>query len=340
MVLNLDSSVRRAMCFVHRYRIGAISIGLALFTLCPTDTWAQPLPTLARLSCRMPPHRMAKFDTAFAQRCAPILKRYGLNDPVSAPEAMPDSIFSRYYALNEPGDVARVRGALQGDPEWETALRELGKAFASSGSDGLLPLHFAIYTSLAGPGTRTLAGPGSRRRVGKGTVRWQNFDLEDGFRGSRVRSILQDSQGGLWFSTDGSGVIRYDGIQFVTVGVKDGLASDWCYSSLEDPDGLIWIATNEGISRYDPAAGEGPGAWSTITPEDGLGHHWVWHLFQDREGNIWAGTIDGGVSVFDGETWTSFTTEDGLADNSVFSIEQDESGRIWVSTYGGGCQPV
>lgn len=68
-----------------------------------------------------------------------------------------------------------------------------------------------------------------------------------------VRSIFQDSQGNLWIGTEGGGLNRWlgDG-QFERIDTEDGLIANSVMGITEDHEGMIWISTFEGISRFDP----------------------------------------------------------------------------------------
>jgi ligand-binding sensor domain-containing protein len=70
-----------------------------------------------------------------------------------------------------------------------------------------------------------------------------------GFEGIEVRSIYEDSLGFLWFCT-GSGLIRFDGTKFYTFKVEHGLASNRV-RAISEKEGIYWIATDSGVSRYD-----------------------------------------------------------------------------------------
>ncbi len=152
---------------------------------------------------------------------------------------------------------------------------------------------------------------------------WESFTTEDGLADNTVTSILEDSEGNLWFGTLG-GVSRYDGT-WTTYTIEDGLADDLVLTILEDQDGNLWFGTREGVSRYDGQS------WRTFTTEDGVPDNIVNAILEDREGNMWFGTREG-VSRYDGERWTTYTTADGLAHNEVHSILEDSEGNLWFGT--------
>jgi len=141
---------------------------------------------------------------------------------------------------------------------------------------------------------------------------------------------------------------------------------------IQDSKGNIWLATWEGIIRYDgknftnftnkvglrqtrvftlleDIKGNlwfgtiGAGVYrydgkkfTNLTIENGLIHNKVTCIYEDKAGLIWFGTV-GGISRYDGKTFTNFTTKDGLLDNEVNSIIEDKTGKFWIGTRGAAC---
>ncbi len=198
---------------------------------------------------------------------------------------------------------------------------------------------------------------------------WHTYTVDDGLVPGMVRSIAQDQDGYLWFSTPGGGISRFDGQTFTNFTTEDGLVRNSVRSILITRDGALWVGTKDGVSRYDGQsftnyhedwmkqreirgiledrqgalwfATEGGGVtrydgetWTTFTTEDGLGNLSVFAPIEDREGVLWFGMRGGGVSRYDGETWTTLTTADGLANNFVWSIMEDSKGNLWFGCEG------
>lgn len=70
---------------------------------------------------------------------------------------------------------------------------------------------------------------------------------------NEVRAIFQDSRGDLWIGTEGGGLNRWLGNgQFEHLQKKDGLIANSVMGITEDPSGMIWISTFEGISQINP----------------------------------------------------------------------------------------
>ncbi len=101
-----------------------------------------------------------------------------------------------------------------------------------------------------------------------------------------VLSLLKDSKGNLWYGTK-NGVAKYDGEEYRTFTLKDGLAGDEIREIFEDSRGHIWFATEGGLSKYD---GENFSIYTTV---DGLSTNEVLSIAEDKEGLLWFGTASG-----------------------------------------------
>ena len=157
---------------------------------------------------------------------------------------------------------------------------------------------------------------------------WQT---EDGIPHSVVTSILQSDDGYLWMGT-GSGLVRFDGIRFVTVYDERAphLESNYVWTLWEDSDDVLWIGSANGLSRYQDRR------FSTYAVENGLPNNFVRSLLRDSQGRLWVGTYGGGLCLFDEtEGCTVYTTSDGLPDLFVNALLEDRNGVLWVGTDSG-----
>ncbi|MBT3343059.1 MAG: response regulator [Gemmatimonadetes bacterium] len=223
-----------------------------------------------------------------------------------------------------------------------------------------------------GAGTTIPAGEGTPVEASFGIQQglWRTYGLPDGLGSTIIDAIYQDSDGYLWFGTQG-GVSRYEGANFTTYTITEGLAYNGVSAIAEDASGVLWFGTwGGGLSRYD---GE---TFTTFTTADGLADDVVLALHRDRTGHLWIGTqsglncLDGdelltygtahglphsqvgaiaetadgvlwfgtwggGVSRFDGETFTTFTSADGLAHDEISDIAPSADGSLWFATQGG-----
>ncbi|MGH9908410.1 MAG: two-component regulator propeller domain-containing protein [Pyrinomonadaceae bacterium] len=67
----------------------------------------------------------------------------------------------------------------------------------------------------------------------------------DGLAQDRVKRIVRDSRGFLWFCT-GDGLSRFDGTRFTTYDAARGLSYPTVNDFLETRNGTYWVATNGG----------------------------------------------------------------------------------------------
>ena len=98
---------------------------------------------------------------------------------------------------------------------------------------------------------------------------------------------------------------------------------------IQDKNGNIWIATFDGIFRYDGKS------FTNITSKVSSAR--FFSVLEDRRGNLWFGSVGSGIYYYDGKSFQNFTTKDGLARNIVTCIYEDKSGNIWfgASRYDG-----
>jgi ligand-binding sensor domain-containing protein/signal transduction histidine kinase len=120
--------------------------------------------------------------------------------------------------------------------------------------------------------------------------------------------------------------------------VEDGLSQSNVNAVLKDHDGFLWIATDDGLNRFDGYD------FRTFKHNDGdslsLGNNQVKALFQDSQHRLWIGTVAGGLNLYDKntETFSKFITvpdPTAFGSNSVLCIAEDTSQNLWVGTYHG-----
>jgi hypothetical protein len=83
----------------------------------------------------------------------------------------------------------------------------------------------------------------------------RGFTQSDGLGHDRVKRMVADSRGFLWFCTP-EGLSRFDGDRFVTYNQASGLPVASPNDILELPDGRYIVATNGGgVAWFDPTRG-------------------------------------------------------------------------------------
>lgn len=161
------------------------------------------------------------------------------------------------------------------------------------------------------------------------------YNVEKGLPKSAIFSILQDARGYLWLATEGGGICRFDGKNFVTFNKRNGLAGDVVRTLMKDSDGNLWVGTDDGISIYDGYK------FITLNKKNKLPAFPVLKIFEDSKKNIWVGTSGGGLCKINKIKKDSFLIktytkdEDRIQTNYVFDIYEDASHRLWLALYGG-----
>ena len=110
------------------------------------------------------------------------------------------------------------------------------------------------------------------------------------------------------------------------------LSSSLINKVYQDANGMIWIATEDGLNRYDGAK------FTTYRHEDGnphsLSHNYVRTIFSDSHGRIFIGTYSG-LQMYDiaadcfsePATWPDGKTYQA----NVIDMTERHNGEIWVS---------
>ena len=111
---------------------------------------------------------------------------------------------------------------------------------------------------------------------------------------------------------------------------ENGLPQNTVHAITQTRDGFIWIATEEGLARFD-------GFSFTVfdkqnTPQ--FKSNDVRAIAEDRHGILWIGTVDGLVQVQNGR-FKAFEIPGGSAGNRIASIYEDRAGSLWVATSAG-----
>lgn len=94
--------------------------------------------------------------------------------------------------------------------------------------------------------------------IKQGTNKLFTHDRNDlnSLSNNAVKSLCQDpfNPNYIWIGTLGGGLNRFDKTEetFKVYNEVDGLPNNVVYGILPDPNGTIWLSTNQGISRFDP----------------------------------------------------------------------------------------
>lgn len=114
------------------------------------------------------------------------------------------------------------------------------------------------------------------------------------------------------------------------IGVLDGLPSNRVNGIAEDRQGYLWIATRDGLARFD---GVGFRTWRV---EDGLLDNLVWSVHVDALDRVWLATSRGALSMLDAERtrFTHYTrdTHPQISVDDIWIVTSTPDDAVWFGT--------
>lgn len=106
----------------------------------------------------------------------------------------------------------------------------------------------------------------------------------------------------------------------------DGLPQNIIRGLHQTPEGYIWIATFDGIARFDGVQFK---VFDKISAT-GIQSARFSSLSGGRNGDLWLSTDGGGVTRYHEGHFSSYTTQHGLPQNSVRAVAADQDGNVWA----------
>ncbi|MEM1119738.1 MAG: ATP-binding protein [Bacteroidota bacterium] len=159
------------------------------------------------------------------------------------------------------------------------------------------------------------------------------------------QSLLFDQNGNLWAGSVNTGLYfldnpteikRFEEAAFRQINYdatnKNSLSNRSALFTVEDPQGMIWVATDAGLNRINPQTF----AVKRYLKKDGLQDEKVTGLTVDEAGDIWGSTIGHGLFRLDTKTdvFTFYDENDGLASNNYLlsSVFKNEQGQLFFGS--------
>lgn len=123
--------------------------------------------------------------------------------------------------------------------------------------------------------------------------------------------------------------------------IEDGLSQGMIYDVIQTRDGFLWIATKDGLNRYD---GYNFKVWTNNTENPySLRDNTATALLEDSRGLLWIGSDNKRVQLFDRKTNRFYYfnlpviyNKGNLVNYDVLCILEDKAGHIWFANRGGG----
>ncbi len=187
-----------------------------------------------------------------------------------------------------------------------------------------------------------------------------NGSNQNSLSNDNINAIVEDKEGNIWVGTDNglNQIVKSESTD-TTFTIRRGIkVSDKKYvlgnvkvlSLLIDSKGVLWVGTNNGLSKILKENGKilytiigyfkEPAAKNSLSDND------VRSIFEDANGNLWIGTDYGlnkisstdrnkTIPKFNHYLFSS-SNNNSISNNEVYAISEDASGMIWIGTNGGG----
>lgn len=166
---------------------------------------------------------------------------------------------------------------------------------------------------------------------------YKNDPLDpNSFSENSISGIYKDNEGILWVGTVHNGINIFDREKDEVTRLntkykdEDKRISDNYIRKVVGIDNEIWIATQDGLNKYDKLTNK----VTVYRNIEGLAANDILSLYIDKEGILWIGTRDG-VSSFDRKNkftdYTELFAQNGISKSQIFDIHEDENNILWFS---------
>jgi len=128
-------------------------------------------------------------------------------------------------------------------------------------------------------------------------------------------------------------------LDFQHITTDHGLSSNDVSATLQDRHGFIWVATRNGLNRFDGL--KIVNYFHDPLDPNSLPENYAWRLYLDPQDQLWVITWGGGIARFDekNNNFINFKHDEkdphSLISNLVWSVLVDSQGVLWVATDGG-----
>lgn len=143
-----------------------------------------------------------------------------------------------------------------------------------------------------------------------------------------IYKIISANKQGLWFTTDGKGLVQLKNEKFKTFDESKGLPSNNVLEVFQDKNGGIWAGTTKGAAKLKN------GKFEKI---EIFGDHLVYEIIQDPSGSLWFATSRGLYRYnVKNEQYEQFPYTKEAPVTNVTDILLDPEGSLWIATYRNG----
>lgn len=172
--------------------------------------------------------------------------------------------------------------------------------------------------------------------------------------GNQFYSMLRDVYGTYWFGGT-NGLIRFtdplgegqNSIWYKMGDPKYPLSHNRVRHLYEDREQQLWVATDGGISRYNPESKQFV-HYNIVDSSHRYNANWAYNLYEDSDGQFWIATCLGGIFVVDKKRLTNssnelymaekiYRTDNGLSGMFINQLIPDKDGNVLALLSSANC---
>ncbi|MFT3739641.1 MAG: two-component regulator propeller domain-containing protein [Breznakibacter sp.] len=172
-------------------------------------------------------------------------------------------------------------------------------------------------------------------------IKLNHFSSSHKMPGASIQCVYQDRLGVFWLGIESVGLTKYDGKTF-TVYKNDpedtnSISNNYLAKIIEDNDGNLWVATRNGLNKFDRKTGTFKHFMHAHNNEKTLASNVLNGMMKDHYGFIWVATSNG-LSIVNPVTEDIFNLLHNPYDNiptsniEITSFEIDSNGNVWIGT--------
>ena len=113
------------------------------------------------------------------------------------------------------------------------------------------------------------------------------------------------------------------------ISLEDGLPSSFVTALMQDSDAYLWIATDQGVARYDGSE------MDLFGVENGLSDNYVLGIYEDAQKRIWCYSLSG-LSYYEAGEMHRYLYNDKIVSalkyDQIRAIHVDENANVWIDS--------
>ncbi|MBN2486126.1 MAG: hypothetical protein JXB34_09150 [Bacteroidales bacterium] len=176
----------------------------------------------------------------------------------------------------------------------------------------------------------------------------EDFSDTTRLAGNYIRAIAGASNTNLWIGTTrGLCLYKREMNNFKSYlpepGNPESISSIAVFSIAREPNGNLWIATNDsGLNYFDVKAQKFKRFFANQPSGNSLSYNTLTRVYLDSNGRLWIGTIQGVVDLYSPQSGKfqkvllPLSTDRGFNRDQIRDIISDKNGNVWVGTSGSG----